>query len=107
MATHAVKSPFVPPQTPKERPSGLQPQPLNSSQPLPPPPSEPDSLLDPKTEFFLDWALKVLGVASAILFGIWAPISYQATKSGNSDNDASQSELSSSLYALSTQGRTV
>ncbi|ORY10668.1 hypothetical protein BCR34DRAFT_345467 [Clohesyomyces aquaticus] len=93
--------------SPKERPSSHQSQSLNLSRPPTPtpPPSESDSVLTPKTEFMLDWAFKILGVASAILFGVWAPISYQATKSGNADNDEAQKELSRRMAALNSQGQ--
>ncbi|KAF2255140.1 hypothetical protein BU26DRAFT_547169 [Trematosphaeria pertusa] len=65
-------------------------------------PSEP-TYLAPRTEFLLDWSLKVLGVASAILFGIWAPISYKATANGNADNNASQDSLVSRLDEMNEQ----
>jgi hypothetical protein len=51
-------------------------------------------LFSPRTDFILDWVLKVLAVASAILFGIWAPIPYKATANGNADNNSAQEVLS-------------
>jgi hypothetical protein len=60
-------------------------------------------LLSPRTEFILDWVLKVLAVASAILFGIWAPISYKATANGNADNNAAQEVLSRQMSYMSAQ----
>jgi hypothetical protein len=57
----------------------------------------------PRTEFILDWTLKTLGVAAAIVFGIWAPISYQATADGNADNNASQESVASRLSGMSVQ----
>jgi hypothetical protein len=66
------------------------------------PPSEKDSkssqkahLLSQRNDFLLDWTLKILGVASAILFGIWAPISFKLTADGNAGNDAAQTSLMS------------
>ncbi|PSN68555.1 hypothetical protein BS50DRAFT_674943 [Corynespora cassiicola Philippines] len=61
------------------------------------------SLLSPRTEFLLDWSLKILGVLAAVLFGIWAPISYNATAEGNDKNDAAQTELVEKLDAMSSQ----
>jgi hypothetical protein len=43
---------------------------------------------------FLEWTVKVLGFAAAIIFGAWAPLSYKATLDGNSGNDAAQSQVS-------------
>ena len=45
-------------------------------------------LLSQRNDFLLDRVLKILGVASAILFGIWAPISYKIIADGNAGNDA-------------------
>lgn len=45
------------------------------------------------TEVALNWAIKILGLAAAVVFGIWAPISYKATADGNSSSDAAQSSL--------------
>lgn len=44
-------------------------------------------------EFAFDWILKVLAVTSAILFGIWAPISYRLQDLGNKTNDDAQERL--------------
>jgi hypothetical protein len=49
--------------------------------------------------FTLNWICVVLGVAAAIVFGIWAPLSYEATASGNRDSSAVQSSMISSLSA--------
>ncbi|OAL52735.1 hypothetical protein IQ07DRAFT_585852 [Pyrenochaeta sp. DS3sAY3a] len=52
------------------------------------------------TEFALDWLLKVLAVASAILFGIWAPISYRLQDLGNKSNDEAQDKLVAKLESM-------
>jgi hypothetical protein len=58
---------------------------------------------EPRTvEFFLTWTLQVLGVTAAVIFGIWAPLSYKASADGNSQNDAAQSVLLSSVAAASS-----
>jgi hypothetical protein len=41
--------------------------------------------------FTVNWICVVLGVAAAIVFGIWAPLSYEATASGNRDSSTVQS----------------
>lgn len=56
------------------------------------------------TEFALDWLLKVLAVASAILFGIWAPISYRLQDLGNKSNDEAQDKL---VAKLETMGKEI
>jgi hypothetical protein len=45
--------------------------------------------------FWLDWSIKVLGVAAALVFGIWAPLSYQATNNARVSGDAAQSSAMS------------
>ncbi|KAF2110460.1 hypothetical protein BDV96DRAFT_584030 [Lophiotrema nucula] len=113
------QQPFQPPPSPPQQHHGTFQQPMQQQpdpkpatstamgqsppRPSTPTPSAHPSYLAPKTEFILDWSLKVLGVAAAILFGIWAPISYKVTADGNSDNGASQKELISSIDALSLQ----
>lgn len=86
--------------TPNAPPAGQTDDSLSTSEMLPP--SKPQ-FLEPRTEFLLDWTIKVLGVASAILFGIWAPISYKATSDGNADNNESQDNLVSKLNDMSAQ----
>jgi hypothetical protein len=76
-------------------------QPLSSS--VNAHPSKLPPHLSPRLEFWLEWILKTLGVAAAIVFGIWAPISYQATIDGNAGNDASQASVASRLNALNAQ----
>jgi hypothetical protein len=44
-------------------------------------------------ENVLDLALRTIGAVCALLFGIWAPLSYQLQKDGNKGNDAAQEEL--------------
>lgn len=55
------------------------------------------------TEFAFDWVLKIVGVAAAILFGIWAPVSYNAQSSGNASNDQSQTTLISKVDRLADE----
>ncbi|KAK3633769.1 hypothetical protein LTR22_019953, partial [Elasticomyces elasticus] len=49
--------------------------------------------------FTVNWICVVLGVAAAIVFGIWAPLSYEATASDNRGNSATQSSIISALLA--------
>jgi hypothetical protein len=46
--------------------------------------------MDDKSGFekFLDYFVQILAVAAAVVFGIWAPLSYKATVQGNQGNDA-------------------
>ncbi|OJD15956.1 hypothetical protein AJ78_03825 [Emergomyces pasteurianus Ep9510] len=64
--------------------------------------------------FMLRWGCAILTVAATILFGVWAPLSYQATKEANRESDETQRALmrsaksanaiaSSALYAASQQ----
>ena len=39
------------------------------------------------------WALKILGVAAAIVFGVWAPVSYRLQAEGNRSGDESMAKL--------------
>ncbi|EGE85770.1 hypothetical protein, variant [Blastomyces gilchristii SLH14081] len=43
--------------------------------------------------FMLRWGCAILTVAATILFGIWAPLSYQETKNANKDHDEMQRAL--------------
>ncbi|PGH21613.1 hypothetical protein AJ80_03046 [Polytolypa hystricis UAMH7299] len=43
--------------------------------------------------FIIHWLCMILTVAATVLFGIWAPLSYSATKEGNQNNDAQQSYM--------------
>jgi hypothetical protein len=52
------------------------------------------------TELAADWLLKVLAVASAILFGIWAPISYRLQDAGNKNSDEAQDRLMKKIDKL-------
>ncbi|KAJ4383997.1 hypothetical protein N0V86_000841 [Didymella sp. IMI 355093] len=63
-------------------------------------------LLSERNDFILDWALKILGVAAAILFGIWAPISYKITADGNAGNDEAQASLMSAISSMRDEART-
>lgn len=52
-----------------------------------------------------DWIVRILGLTAAILFGVWAPISYQATLDGNSDNNVTQNRMLGKLEMLSSLDR--
>lgn len=47
--------------------------------------------------FTINWICVVLGVTAAIVFGIWAPLSYEATANGNRDSNVVQSSMISAL----------
>ena len=53
-------------------------------------------------EFICDWMVKALGLIAAILFGIWAPLSYKATRDGDGSNAAAQASLMSAISAVSS-----
>jgi hypothetical protein len=59
--------------------------------------------LGKRVEKFCKWALNVAVLAAAIVFGIWAPLSYNITLNGNSGNDASSSSMLSAVQAASSQ----
>jgi hypothetical protein len=59
--------------------------------------------LSERVEKFCKWALNVAVLAAAIVFGIWAPLSYNITLNGNSGNDASSSSMLSAVLAASSQ----
>jgi hypothetical protein len=59
--------------------------------------------LSKRVEKFCKWALNVAVLAAAIVFGIWAPLSYNITLNGNSGNDASSSSMLSAVLAASSQ----
>jgi len=40
---------------------------------------EKPNLLSQRNDFLLDWTLKILRLATAVLFGVWAPISVSLT----------------------------
>ena len=52
--------------------------------------------------FSIKWAATILAAAASILFGIWAPLSYQMTKDGNRENNDVQSSM---LQAISEANR--
>ena len=56
---------------------------------------------EPLIPFILHWTCVVLTVAASVVFGIWAPLSYQAAASGNRDNNAAQSSVISAVSAAS------
>ena len=57
-------------------------------------------------ELILEWGIKILGLAAAVVFGVWAPISYQATADGNNSSDAAQSSMMSVAMSASYQANT-
>lgn len=52
--------------------------------------------------FVIQWTCGIIATAAAIVFGIWAPLSYEATASANSSNDVAQSSM---IDALSSATR--
>jgi hypothetical protein len=55
-------------------------------------------------EFALNWVVKVLALSAAILFGIWAPLSYHQTASANDNNTQAQNTANAqAASALSIQ----
>lgn len=100
-STHSYQQ--VPPHTPESASEQLlQPDTPSLSPSEPPKPH----LISHQKDFFLDWTLKILGVACAILFGIWAPISFKLTSDGNKENDASQKAVFSQLGDIRLQAAT-
>lgn len=53
--------------------------------------------------FWLDWIIKVLGVAAAVVFGIWAPLSFEASNEASSSGNETQNTLMSAVLAVETQ----
>ena len=53
-------------------------------------------------DFGCDWMVKGLGLVAAILFGVWAPLSFFTTKEMDSQNNETQEKLVSSMSALSS-----
>lgn len=50
--------------------------------------------------YFIDWALKILGAFSAIVFGVWAPVSYHLQVLGNKSSDEAQDKLVAKIEDL-------
>ena len=63
-------------------------------------------LLSERNDFYLDWAIKRLGVAAAVTFGIWVPISYKITADGNAGNDEAQDSLISEISSMRAEAAT-
>lgn len=53
--------------------------------------------------FWLDWIIKVLGVAAAVVFGIWAPLTFEASNEASSSAVETQSKLLSAATIAATQ----
>ncbi|EPE27441.1 hypothetical protein GLAREA_04232 [Glarea lozoyensis ATCC 20868] len=53
--------------------------------------------------FWFDWGIKVLGVAAAVVFGIWAPLSYQAANDASTSGDATQSSILQAALSANSQ----
>jgi hypothetical protein len=58
-------------------------------------------------EHLFDWTIRIIGAVCAVLFGIWAPLSYQLQKSGNESNDEEMSRLAKEVKNLNEQMRTM
>ena len=54
----------------------------------------------PRRECLLDWAVKLFGVAAAVLFGIWAPLSYGSDNVFQEQQTARLKELIHAIEAL-------
>ncbi|KAH7402909.1 hypothetical protein BKA66DRAFT_604424 [Pyrenochaeta sp. MPI-SDFR-AT-0127] len=59
--------------------------------------------LESLAEHLFDWTLRITGAVCAILFGVWAPLSYQLQKSGNQSNDEETRRLAKEVERLSMQ----
>lgn len=66
-------------------------------------PNRNNDQLGKRVEKFCKWALNVAVLAAAIVFGIWAPLSYNITLNGNSSNDASSSLMLNAVLAARSQ----
>lgn len=53
--------------------------------------------------FWIDWGIKVLGVAAAVVFGIWAPLSYEAANNASASGDSVQSSILSIASVANSQ----
>ncbi|KAF2818704.1 hypothetical protein CC86DRAFT_413597 [Ophiobolus disseminans] len=53
-----------------------------------------------RTEQILDNTLRLIGATCAVLFGIWAPLSYWLQKESNRDNDVAQERLKKEVEGL-------
>ncbi|KAK2792037.1 hypothetical protein FQN52_004147 [Onygenales sp. PD_12] len=62
---------------------------------------EPPKRPTPGLVFILRWICTILTVASAILFGVWAPLSYAAASRASKDNELAQRELFNSVESAS------
>lgn len=65
-------------------------------------PKRPKDFRDKDIYFAIKWACGILTVAASIVFGIWAPLSYEATLSDNDTQDAMVSVLSDARDLAST-----
>jgi hypothetical protein len=66
---------------------------------LPSKPLRVGSADEPLIPFIPHWTFVVLTVAASVVFGIWAPLSYQASANGNRDNNEAQSSVISAISA--------
>ena len=76
-------------------------RPNRPNQPLYTPKRQKD-FRDKDIYFAIKWACGILTVAASIVFGIWAPLSYEATLSDNDTQDAMVSVLSDARDLAST-----
>ncbi|RDW58426.1 hypothetical protein BP5796_12356 [Coleophoma crateriformis] len=66
-----------------------------------------DGQLGERIREFCNWAFNIAVLAAAIVFGIWAPLSYNVTLVGNNGNDASSKSMLSAMQAASAQASVV
>jgi hypothetical protein len=58
-------------------------------------------------KFFLTWGMGVIGVAAAIVFGIWAPLSYKVTVEANQNGDNGQNSMMRAMSDAQAQATSV
>ncbi|RDW56566.1 hypothetical protein BP6252_14094 [Coleophoma cylindrospora] len=71
------------------------------------PPNRNDGQLGERIREFCNWAFNIAVLAAAIVFGIWAPLSYNVTLVGNNGNDESSKSMLSAMQAASAQASVV
>jgi hypothetical protein len=60
----------------------------------------PSGRVTTKIEFVLDWTIKIFGISAAVVFGVWAPLSYKATTDGNKSGLAAATAQAQSAYDM-------
>ncbi|KAF2264395.1 hypothetical protein CC78DRAFT_533257 [Lojkania enalia] len=61
------------------------------------------SCIESTSSRFFHWLLNALGFASAIVLGVWAPLSYRLQESGNRSNDEAQARLTEKVDRLAEE----